>query len=227
VRHKTYPVLPKHIQLGVGHHDTIKQTENNQEAGQDVADDGEARRPRADPLPPAGLKEEKQQRHEEHIARRRRVVRQASGEIPQQPVQSTRQQRPGNLAEHLGGAEGDPAVDARGVLAGLPQGAVGVELGQYRVEHGRGDHDDEEGREHGVLHVGGRVAQLPKGEAVEDAHDDGREEAAVDVGRVAPLAGEHALGQEEDLGGDGGGEFVGGGLGFGRRRSVLAAALGF
>ena len=95
------------------------------------------------------------------------------------------------------------------MLPCLPQGAVGVELGEHGVEHRRGDHYDEKSTEHPVLHVGGRVAQVPEGEAVEDADDDGGEEAPVDVRRAAPLADEHALGQEDGLGGDWRGELVG------------------
>lgn len=131
----TYPVLPEHVQLGVGHHDTVEQTEDNQETRQDVADDSEAGRPGADPLAPAGLEQEEQQRHEEDVTGRGRVVGQARGQVPQQPVQHGGDERAGDLGEHLGGAEGDPAVDAGRVLAGLPQGEVGEEFGQDGVQN--------------------------------------------------------------------------------------------
>lgn len=52
-RKMAYPVLPEHIQLCVRHDNAVEQAEYDQEAWQDVADDGEARSPSADPLAPA------------------------------------------------------------------------------------------------------------------------------------------------------------------------------
>ncbi|KAF5122339.1 hypothetical protein E5D57_012816 [Metarhizium anisopliae] len=204
----TYPVSPKDVELVVRDNHAVEEGKHDEEEGQDVADDGKAGRPGADPLAPAGLEQEEEHRHEEDVARGQGVGGQARGPVPQRPVDDAGDEGARDLGQHRGGAEGDPAVDAARVLAGLPERAVHVELGQDGVKHGRRDEQDEERGEHAALHVVDGVAQLPKGEAVEDADDDGGEELAVNVRRLAPLVDEHALGQEPGLLPHGGGELV-------------------
>ena len=114
------------------------------------------------------MEEEEQQRHEEHVASRGGVGREAGGQVPQDPVDDGADDGAGDLGDQVGGAEGDPAVDTRWELASLPEVAVRVELGHDRVYDGGRQHDDEEGGEHAVLHVLDCVAKFPEGEAVED-----------------------------------------------------------
>ncbi|PMB73704.1 hypothetical protein BM221_001128 [Beauveria bassiana] len=194
-----HPVAPKDGELLVGHKDAVEDGEHDQEEGQDVADDGKGRGKGADPLRPAGLEQEEEERHEEDEARGAALGGQAGGKVPEHPVQHGRDDGAGNLGEDGRGAKGDPAVDAGRVLAGLPEGAVHEELGQDGVHGGGQEEEDEKGREHAALHVLDRVAELPKREAVEDANENGDKELAVDVRGLAPLLDKHALGEEHRL----------------------------
>ncbi|KAF1738372.1 hypothetical protein CRV24_000297 [Beauveria bassiana] len=194
-----HPVAPKDGELLVGHKDAVEDGEHDEEEGQDVADDGKGRRKGADPLRPAGLEQEEEERHEEDEARGAAFGGQAGGKVPEHPVQHGRDDGAGNLGEDGRGAKGDPAVDAGRVLAGLPEGAVHEELGQDGVHGGGQEEEDEKGREHAALHVLDRVAELPKREAVEDANENGDKELAVDVRGLAPLLDKHALGEEHRL----------------------------
>ena len=85
------------------------------------------------------------------------------------------------------------------MLACLPQGPVHIKLRDHTVDDGRRDGEDDEGSEEPALEVGERVAELEEGEAVEYAHDDGDEQLAVDVRRVAPLLHEGPLGEFQGL----------------------------
>lgn len=86
-----------------------------------------------------------------------------------------------------------PPIDPRRKLACLPQRHILIEFGHDSVDNCRRDQDNQEGREHPVLHIDDRVAKLPEGEAVKDADDDRREQLAVDVRRIAPLLYKYAF----------------------------------
>lgn len=160
-----------------------------------VRDNGEARRERTDPLPPARHEQKHENRHQIRVPRHLALHRQARGPVPEGPVQGAGDDGGGDLGDDVGGAEGDPAVDAGGVLARLPERHVAEELGQHGVDDGRRDRDDQEAREHAVLQVLHRVPQLPEREPVEDADDDRREQLPVEIRRVPPVLPEHALRQ--------------------------------
>jgi hypothetical protein len=138
-------------------------------------------------LTPARHEEEEEHRHEEDVACGAGVRGEADGVVPEKPVDEARDDGHGDLADDVGGAEGEPAVDTAGVLAGLPESAVDVELGHDAVKDDRGDHDDQEDGEHAVLHVGDRVAEHPEGEPVEDTDDDADKQLSIVVRRVAPV----------------------------------------
>lgn len=150
-------------------------------------------------MAPAGLEEEEQQRHDEDITRGAAVSGQACGEVPQEPVDDGAEARDGDLGDDAGGAEGDPVVDPRGVLAALPQREVLVEFWDDGVDDGGRDEYDEEGGEDTVLHVENGVAELIKCKSVENADDDGDEEFAVEVGWGTPVLSEHSTCQHCNL----------------------------
>ena len=129
----TYPVSPKDVELVVRDNHAVEEGEHDEEEGQDVADDGEAGRPGADPLAPAALEQEEEHRHEEDVARGGESVGRP-WPVPQRPVDDAGDEGSGDLGQPRR-SEGDPAIDAARVLAGLPERAVHVELGQDGVEH--------------------------------------------------------------------------------------------
>lgn len=115
-----HPVAPEDGELREGADDAVEEREHDEEEGEDVGDDGEAGREGADPLAPAVHEEEEEERHEEDVPRGAAVRGQARGEVPEDPVQDGAYDGHGELTYDLGGREGEPAVDAGGVLASLP-----------------------------------------------------------------------------------------------------------
>jgi len=71
----------------------------------------------------------------------------------------------------LRSAKREPAINPGWILSGLPQSHIGEELRHDSVDNRGRQSQDQECREHAVLHVLNRVAKLPEGEAVEDADD--------------------------------------------------------
>ena len=157
-----HPVFPEDRVVAVGTDDTVEQVDHNEEEGEDVGDDGEGGSKGADPLAPAGLEQEEEHRHEEDVAGGAGVCREADGVVPEEPVDETRDDGGGDFAHHVGRAEGHPAVDTTGVFTGFPQRTVDVELGDNTVQDDRGDQDNDENREHPVLHACHRVVQHPE-----------------------------------------------------------------
>ena len=198
--------------MGIRAHDAVEEGKDDEKEGKDIGNDGETGRERTDPLPPTGLEQKKQHRHQKHISRRRRIGGKPRGPIPKRPIDRSANHRNRDLRHDIRRAERHPAINTRRQFPRLPQRAIGIELRHNGVDDGGGDEQDQKGGEHSVLHVADRVAELPEGEAVEDADDDGDEQFAVEVGRVAPALDEEPFGEHGGLQPDGGGEGVLGGF---------------
>ena len=104
------------------------------------------------------MEEEEEDRHEVDVAARAGVAGESGRPVPEGPVDGRAEDGDGDLGYDVGGAEGDPAVDAGGEFSGFPESTVLVEFGDDGVDDGRGDEEDQEGCEHPVLHIGDAVS---------------------------------------------------------------------
>lgn len=127
-----------------------------------VGNDGEGRSKGTDPLTPAGLEKEEKHGHEEDISRTTRIRRETGRVVPQQPVDQSGDDSHRNLADDVGRAECDPSVDTTGVLACFPECPVDVEFGNQTVQDDRRKENDQEDREHPVLHARDGVSKHPE-----------------------------------------------------------------
>lgn len=177
-----HPVLPEHRVRGVRTDNTVEQAGHDEEEGKGlvnmsagfasvdltrrithVGNDGEGRSKGTDPLTPAGLEQEEKHGHEEDISGITRIRRETSRVVPQQPVDQSGDDSHRNFTDDVRRAECDPAVNTTGVLTCFPKCPIDIKLGNQTVQDDRRKKDDQEDREHAVLHARNGVSKHPEG----------------------------------------------------------------
>lgn len=193
-REPVHPLAPERRELGGRHDDAAEGDDKEEEDGDEERREELVGRKRGDGLPEADVVQLKQYDEEEGKARRKaRRIPSKHSPPPTIKVHAATNNSVRNLNKHGGRRPREPTVDLGIVLTPLENLAGVDENGLKLLDEGRADGERHEDGEEPVLEVDGLVANLVKGEAVEETRHDVQHHLAKHIIGCSPICDERTL----------------------------------